>query len=239
VRLRVGSDLHLEFQTDRGRALVGALTSGDFDVLVVAGDLTDAKGLAAALSMLAEATKKPIVYVHGNHEFYGSDRESVLATTRAATIAYRHLYCLDGHAISIDGQRFLGTPLWFAESDAPKWALNDFTQIAGFESWVYKENQLARAFLNREVRSGDVVVTHHLPHPDSVHPKYARSALNPFFLCDVSDVIREEQPALWVHGHTHERCDYRIRGTRVICNPFGYAGYEETGFDPACTMEIP
>ena len=32
---------------------------------------------------------------------------------------------------------------------------------------------------------------------------------------------------MWVHGHTHERYDYMIGSTRVVCNPRGYIKYEE------------
>ena len=28
---------------------------------------------------------------------------------------------------------------------------------------------------------------------------------------------------LWVHGHTHDSFDYEVNGTRVLCNPRGYA----------------
>jgi hypothetical protein len=33
---------------------------------------------------------------------------------------------------------------------------------------------------------------------------------------------------LWTHGHTHEKFDYMIGGTRVVANPRGYLGYEES-----------
>ena len=28
---------------------------------------------------------------------------------------------------------------------------------------------------------------------------------------------------LWIHGHTHDSFDYVVNGTRVLCNPRGYA----------------
>ena len=33
----------------------------------------------------------------------------------------------------------------------------------------------------------------------------------------------DDRPALWVHGHMHESYDYEAYGTRVVCNPRGYA----------------
>ena len=32
-----------------------------------------------------------------------------------------------------------------------------------------------------------------------------------------------DRVALWVHGHMHDPFDYEIYGTRVVCNPRGYA----------------
>jgi hypothetical protein len=29
-------------------------------------------------------------------------------------------------------------------------------------------------------------------------------------------------PVLWVHGHTHQPFDYRVRSCRIVCNPRGY-----------------
>jgi Icc-related predicted phosphoesterase len=50
-------------------------------------------------------------------------------------------------------------------------------------------------------------------------------SLNRFFVNDMSDRINAKKPKLWVHGHTHDSCDY-IAGerTRVVCNPKGYPG---------------
>jgi Icc-related predicted phosphoesterase len=32
-----------------------------------------------------------------------------------------------------------------------------------------------------------------------------------------------ERAALWIHGHMHESFDYEVYGTRLVCNPRGYA----------------
>lgn len=51
-----------------------------------------------------------------------------------------------------------------------------------------------------------VVVTHHLPSGRSVAPRFAASVLNPAFASDLDHLIEEHEPALWIHGHTHENC---------------------------------
>ena len=91
------------------------------------------------------------------------------------------------------------------------------------------EAERAALFLRENVRPGDVVVTHHLPSWRSVHQRFAGGQLNRFFVHPLDDLVEERKPAVWVHGYTHLSCDYRLGETRVICNPHGYAGYQENG----------
>jgi Icc-related predicted phosphoesterase len=83
-----------------------------------------------------------------------------------------------------------------------------------------------KRLLAAELRETDVVVTHHLPTQRSVPPRFSSSPLNAFFVCDVEELIEERRPRLWMHGHTHTSVDTRIGPTRILCNPFGYAGWE-------------
>ena len=58
-------------------------------------------------------------------------------------------------------------------------------------------------------------------------PRYQGSPLNCFFACPEAEaILLEKAPRLWVHGHTHDSLDYQLGKTRVLCNPFGYAGVE-------------
>lgn len=73
-----------------------------------------------------------------------------------------------------------------------------------------------------------IVVTHHLPTHKSVPREFARDFHgNGAYASDLSEFILDRpQIKYWVHGHTHDPCDYMIGDTRVICNPRGYIGYE-------------
>jgi Icc-related predicted phosphoesterase len=239
LRIRVLSDLHLEFHRDGGASFLGPLAARDDEVLVVAGDLTNAARLGATLRRLAERFPA-VVYTLGNHEYYGSDRESVHASVRDACARSANLHWLECSSAVIGGVRFVGSTLWFPEDrQAPKWGLNDFHLIHDFEDWVYEDNRRAVVYLREAARPDTVVVTHHLPSQRSVHPMFAGSPLNPFFVSDVEETLRARQPPLWIHGHTHVSMDYRIGSTRVVCNPFGYLGREENPrFDPDLVVGI-
>jgi hypothetical protein len=46
-------------------------------------------------------------------------------------------------------------------------------------------------------------------------------ALNPFFVCDLTELILERRPRPWLHGHSHASTRAQIGETTVLCNPFG------------------
>jgi Icc-related predicted phosphoesterase len=116
----------------------------------------------------------------------------------------------------------------------------DFHLIEGFEDVVYRENARHLEVFGREIRPGDIVVSHHLPHPQSVNIQFRAglaSRLNPFFLCDCEALIEGARPAAWIHGHTHTPCDYVVGATRVVCNPIGYPR-EREGARIDCCVDV-
>lgn len=246
MKALVASDLHFEFHKDGGRALTADLA--DADVCLCPGDLSNAAGIWDALLLLL--SKYPhVVFLFGNHEFYGSNIPEVKA--KIEKLQQRlpkmegnlgQLHVLDNSTCEIEGRRFVGSTLWFRHlPDSPQYErmLNDFYQIANAHQRIYEENEKALKFLEETVTGDDIVLTHHMPAVESIHPKYEGSVLNRFFLCDVSWLIEERQPKLWVHGHTHESADYVMGTTQVLCNPFGYVRQEENpAFNPELIIEI-
>ena len=75
-----------------------------------------------------------------------------------------------------------------------------------------------------------VVVGHHAPSKLSTKPMYADdTTMNGAYSSDLSEFILDRpQIKLWTHGHTHDRFDYMMGETRVVCNPRGYIGYEDS-----------
>jgi 3',5'-cyclic AMP phosphodiesterase CpdA len=104
------------------------------------------------------------------------------------------------------------------------------------------EHMRTRAYLEKALRDGHpgptVVVTHHAPHPGSIDMQYAGSVLNPAFASDLSGLIWDHQPAIWIHGHVHHTVGYPVGSTLVACNPRGYGG-ENPAFDPGLVLTVP
>jgi Icc-related predicted phosphoesterase len=107
----------------------------------------------------------------------------------------------------------------------------DHRQIRGEDGQFFTasdalcEHEKSRAWLASELaqpyEGKTVVITHHAPHPLSVHPRYAGDPLNAAFVSDLSELL-EQRPDLWLHGHVHDSFDYKAGGCRVVANPRGY-----------------
>ena len=229
MKLRILSDLHFEFHKDAGKGMVRELVAEPGEVLVLAGDIAVGHALPAALGLFC-AKFDHVVYVAGNHEYYRHDPIEVTEILQQCTQRFANFHWLDSSAVTIAGQRFVGATLWFSEHAGEHPArhfLSDFAAIEDFEPWVYRQHERAVAYLGSQVRPTDVVVTHHLPSQVCVHPKWETSPLNAFFVHDLEWLIRDRQPKLWIHGHTHEPVDVQLGATRIVANPFGYKGVEE------------
>jgi len=73
-----------------------------------------------------------------------------------------------------------------------------------------------------------VVVTHHAASSGSVSPQFVQDPLSPAFVSNLEELMSGDRVPLWIHGHTHYPFDFQVRGTRVVCNPRGYARYDLT-----------
>jgi predicted phosphodiesterase len=249
MKIRVLSDLHLEFAAWTPPA-------ADADVVVLAGDIhIGARGLEWAREQFPSL---PIIYVSGNHEFYGGQMQQVSAALRAAAQSL-DINVLDTGELVLDGTRFLGTTLWtdFAlygtgarllrSMNDARAAISDFRMIRHgpaelFRPEIAREMHLAQVKwlegkLAEPFDGPTVVVTHFVPHRRSIHPKYEGDEFNPAFASDLAHLVAPPV-TLWIHGHTHESFDYAVNGTRVVCNPRGYLPIEPNpAFDPLFVVD--
>lgn len=253
MKLNILSDLHLGF---------GAMERpvNDADMVVLAGDISrprEAVGWALRL-------EKPVLYVPGNHEFYGGSLDGTLAELRHLCEGTR-VQLLDRGERIVGGVRFLGATLWsdFELFDEPEQRaaskaeaqrlLRDFSRIRardgaddlftpdGCAALFRRDAAWLASRLAVPHAGPTVVITHHAPSRHSIHPRFAGSLLNACFVSDAEHLLGGERAALWIHGHTHDSFDHRVKGTRVVCNPRGYVrggAVENAAFDPDFMVEL-
>ncbi|WP_131798369.1 hypothetical protein [Devosia elaeis] len=164
-----------------------------------------------------------------------------------------------GQSIVIGGVRFVGATLWtdFGLADdlyaSESWAAQHMPEYASVWKWdgsdtiwpadtsaAHQRHRAAiEAVLLQPHDGPTVVVTHHAPSRRSLAgivdiPDAA-------FASDLEPMIMRHQPSLWVHGHVHQHCDYRLGNTRIIANPRGYQGDdwgENSGFVEDLVVEV-
>jgi predicted phosphodiesterase len=245
MKLQIMSDLHFEMHADGGAELIRELDPTGVDVLVLAGDITMARhyeDLASVFKPLARKYRH-ILYVPGNHEYYKSSPGQVARNLAKLTKEFPEVVIPENDTVVLAGQRFIAGTMWFRPdptAEPNKRFMHDFSLIQDFEPWVYEQNAAFEKVLATQVEADDVVVTHHLPAFDSVPARFARSAMNAFFVCDMAPQVREHQPKLWIHGHSHDRCDYLLGKTRVVANPLGYPNEPRSleAFEPAFQVTV-
>lgn len=151
----------------------------------------------------------------------GRDRDIAYAMRNAANLLNDHRAILRS-----DQQPIVGRSL------EDRWMPVDARQ-AHMKTRAYLESVLAE-----EHHGPTVVVTHHAPSAMSVAPRFKGSPLNPAFASDLTDLIWQHQPDLWIHGHVHDSLDYELDRTRVIANPRGYEPENALEFNPSLVVEV-
>ncbi len=105
MKIHLLSDLHLEFSVPRYR--FGAVPS---DVVVLAGDIySGTRGIEWARSTWPT---RPVLYVPGNHEYYGRSYVAHRAQMQRLAAQYDNVFLLDRGAIVIGNVLFIGATLW-------------------------------------------------------------------------------------------------------------------------------
>ncbi len=250
MRLHVLSDLHLEYAPFTPPPVVA-------DVVVLAGDI--ARGTAGVDWVRRRFDGRPVIYVAGNHEFYGHDLPGLTRTMRDAAIG-SGVRVLENDEVVIDGVRFLGCSLWSDFNFAG--AENRANSMRVCERLVSDYKQIGASELGRRLRPDDtralhlasrawlterlerphvgptVVITHHAPIVRSAPTNPLLAAIGGAFASDLTELMDGTAVDLWVFGHIHRMVDTEVNGTRVVSNQRGYPHEPVAGFDPGMVVEV-
>jgi predicted phosphodiesterase len=264
MKIQIASDLHLEFlqRNFPGERLISPAHGAD--LLVLAGDIANG---TQAIELFKE-WPVPVLYVAGNHEFYAQSFEQTRIDLRQAAEGTAIRF-LDNEVADFGGVRFLGCTLWTdyrLSSNRTQRQLMENAEMRLKDHHVIKtqegnftaaralaEHEQSRRWLERELATPydgkTVVISHHGPHPLSVHPRYIGDITNAAFVSQLDELLAKAD--YWVHGHTHDNFDYVVEGCRVVANPRGYARnrhsvdkakyleFENPAFQWACVIDIP
>jgi predicted phosphohydrolase len=201
----------------------------------------------------------PVVYVAGNHEYYGGSLPRLTEKLREAC-ARTNVRFLENGAAEIGGVRFLGCTLWTdfelfgAERRARAMAAAEEGMVDYRRIRVWPRYRRLRArdtaalhresvgWLERELAMEPavlktVVVTHHLPHGLCLDEAFRADVLSAAYPSDLSRLLESGRAAVRVHGHNHRSGERVIGRTRVVANQRGYPG-EATRFRAGRVLEV-
>ncbi len=248
MRIRVYSDLHLEFEG------FAPPHTHDVDIVVLAGDI-DVKGRGLTF---ARRFPCPVVYVLGNHEYYGGAVHHLTQKLKTAA-AGTNVHVLDRDVVTIGGTRFLGATLWTdwvgtgaiereRAVEEARATMSDYKRIRVAPSFgrlrpddTRKWHARDRAWLTEQIAQPHdgptVVVTNHAPTLLACHAADAKSPLVGAYASDLESLMGRHIDA-WIFGHTHVAFDQDINGTRVVSNPRGYPGERVAAFRPDFVLDV-
>lgn len=248
MKVLILSDLHLEFHHLN-------INDCQADIVILAGDihLRD-KGLRWAMSTF---TDTPVLYVLGNHEYYGSAYPKLV--NKLKIIAKdTHVHILERDTFCLNGIKFIGCTLWtdFNLFGDPRIAgyscqqiMTDYKKIRFSPQYSKLRSIDVSAIHHRSLiwlcnefekyhNDTTVVISHHAPSRICLPECHKNDIISAAYASNLDHVIEQYQPDLWVHGHLHNTVDKTMSNTRIVCNPRGYYGEENPDFDPNFIIDI-
>lgn len=239
-RIQIISDLH---QSERRSPVFTAQNIlPETEFLVLDGDIFNSiYGYVDWLETLVEARPDvQFLVVMGNHEYYyGYLPESRETLFRQLKKLGPHIFPMENTEVRFPGIRFLGATLWSWVSILERLAVRDKisdykyiykhagvsyenirvedTNALHLESKAWLENTLEKPFSGKTV-----VITHHVPLFELIHPKWLSETTNTAYASNLSGLICNNDIDLWIYGHSHDQSDKEFAGTRFINNAFGY-----------------
>ncbi len=250
MKLHILSDLHNEFELFEP-------PQTEADVIILAGDIHVAKkGIKWALNSFP---KKPILYVLGNHEYYGRAYPKHINDLKQLTEG-TNLHILERDNLTLGDVTFLGCTLWtnfelfgnprLAGSDATA-RMTDYRKIRVSPQYrklrsldtaiIHRQSVdwLSQQIQNlRENQKKFVVITHHAPSKQSIAEKDKENILSAAYASHLDDFVETSNAVIWIHGHIHHTQDYVIGKTRILANPKGYPDEPNANFKPDFIVEI-
>lgn len=230
MKFQILSDLHLEFH----KKLPKNICNDHYPkapILFLVGDIgypTDKLWLE--FIEWCETKFNRIYYVQGNHESYTKDIDETTNNIKSVFRLKPKFTLLERGVISyVDGNKIIGCTLWSKQRPYIYVTTNDYKYIFKNDSQLSFEaltdmHEQDKLWLDENIDSNTIVVTHHLPSFDLIHENFKTESskkYNEVYASNCDELILRSK--LWIYGHTHIGSDIVFKDkVRCICNPYGY-----------------
>ena len=181
-----------------------------------------------------------VIYVFGNHEFYGSHSIETIRTRFIEFFkTFPNVHLLDNTSIQIEDVTIYGFTGWtlpiFDNSTVARNYLNDYNMIKTSKGKLRIEDHAIMAneqiekfkeFID-EVESDKIMIVTHFPpiRNGTSDPMYMGDILNAYFSWNnmlIDNNIITNKIKIWCSGHTHFSYDFIFDNIRYVSNQVGY-----------------
>jgi len=247
---RLFSDIHNEF-LDKPFEIKPLKTDKE-TCLILAGDVGVLKKKHTWEPFIENCKEqfKYVFWIAGNHEYYHGN----ISFQEIPTGGNLHTDLLEFEEEKIV---VIGATLWsdFDKGNAitmqeARFLMNDFKlirtgpdyrkftpELAFFYHYNQKDLIFERIRHYKDKGWKVVVVTHHHPSFRSTSERYRNHPLNGCYMSGLDELINETKPDIWCCGHIHDKMNYQIFDTKIICNPIGYP-HEMLDYDDISVFKL-
>lgn len=245
MKFAYASDLHLDIIPTVDVPNLTPMMEG-VDALLLAGDVTECQLLKKG-SMSVDMQRfeaffeplvelgKPVLWVFGNHEFYGDNFDTCRDKVRQvlADCKYDNVVVLENETVDFGNCSVVGSTMWTnfdrgnpVVMEVARNAMNDYRQIfkgrgSLLPSDVYAEHQKSIEYITDQLTKADkpvIVLTHHHPTIRSYH-----GLIDYCYGSDFNDILLDHKwLSHWVCGHTHEQLELQLGNAVMLTNARGY-----------------
>jgi len=242
TKIALISDLHNELYREEGRPVPDIQLKTEVDVLVLAGNIDIQEHGARYAIEQGQKLGVPVVYVLGNHEFYGRPDRPLIDKVREQTLG-TDVTILDADSVTIADTRFIGATLWTdmallgtsRKNQLLSYAalnVKDYDKIRGVHKPVTQVftpthacvwHDQDKAFIEAELKKDDdekkVVISHHAPSAQCLASSEQDDLLSACRASHLDWMIEKYQPEAWLYGHIDYPNQVQVGKTTVINNP--------------------
>ena len=209
MKVQLLSDIHVEFHDY-------SVDPYDSELIILAGDIhVKEKGVDWAISNIKD---KPVLYVLGNHEFYGKAYPKLVSSLKEKT-KDTNVHILEKDVFSINGINFLGCTLWtdfelFGDARLTGYQcqqmMTDYKKIRVSPKYsklksidvsiIHRQSvDWLKQELKKRENETNVVITHHGPSTLSLPNHRKDDVLSAAYVSDLEEIINAYGPKYWVH----------------------------------------
>lgn len=252
MKLAFGTDWHLDFLNfENSVAFLKKINTLNVDGIILTGDITTGIYLKEHLSIMNRLVDKPIYFIHGNHDFFGSSFWEIRDISFELSRELEKIHWLECKSIQLTNKTAIfGVDGWYdggyGDYFFSKFELMDFDLIKELK-FKTKEERLkvfemfadigasgVRRELPRLFEKNDLVIlATHVPPFTRLAKHNGNPTSNdalPYFcsriigeaIIEVKDKYPKKE-LLVLCGHTHSEAKFSLDNMNCICAPAKYS----------------